>query len=61
MAIKNHIFCEDCEQDMTLTISDDQIIDLEHSADHFRPKYCQFCSSEQLETYNEELEDGDLL
>ena len=28
MAIKNHIFCEDCEQDMTLTISDDQIIDI---------------------------------
>ena len=62
MATKHHIFCEECEQDMTLTISDEQLIgtsDLE--SEHLRPKHCPFCSSEHLETYNEELEDGDLL
>jgi|TARA_B100000809_G_scaffold257576_1_gene299401 hypothetical protein len=62
MAIKHHIFCEECNQDMTLTISDEQLRDeVDFEGDHLRPMHCPFCSSEHLETYNEELENGDLL
>ena len=62
MAIKHHIFCEECNQDMILTISDEQLIEeSEMESEYLRPKHCPFCSSEHLETYNEELDNGDLL
>lgn len=58
--IKHHIFCADCDIDMQLNIIDDVRDALEIPFDK-RPEYCPFCSSEDLETYNEELEDGDIL
>lgn len=45
---------------MQLNIKDDIRDALEIPIEK-RPEYCPFCSSEDLETYNEELEDGDIL
>ena len=57
MAIKHHIFCEECEQDMTLTISDEQLrTDQELESEHLRPKHSPYCIGEHLERYKEELQ-----
>tara|TARA_Y100001938_G_C7805461_1_gene289220 strand:- start:241 stop:408 length:168 start_codon:yes stop_codon:yes gene_type:complete len=54
--IRHHIYCADCDLDMQLIIKD-----AEERHEELRPTYCPMCGEEDLEVYNEELEDGDLL
>tara|TARA_B100000902_G_scaffold123142_1_gene123155 strand:- start:3403 stop:3570 length:168 start_codon:yes stop_codon:yes gene_type:complete len=54
--IRHHIYCADCDLDMTIDIKEARE---EH--EDLRPVYCPMCGEEELEVYNEELEDGDLL
>tara|TARA_B100000927_G_scaffold215031_1_gene175373 strand:+ start:873 stop:1040 length:168 start_codon:yes stop_codon:yes gene_type:complete len=54
--IRHHIYCADCDLDMTIDITE---VREEH--EDLRPVCCPMCGEEDLEVYNEELEDGDLL
>jgi hypothetical protein len=52
----HHIYCSDCEIDY-------KVVQVEptQNADDVEPLICPFCGGKNLDFYDEEVEDGDIL